>query len=274
MSRRLRYSERKRLAETGSLGDLVHDRVSRELATAVLSLLARPAGGTAGTFYRRLQDACIQYFGVDQRWDDFVVAGPPDPFLDFVEIAVEEAQRRVVISVQPITPITNCEEKMNILFERFRFGYRIEGGEAHKIGSPTLEAEVIGPALLSVRRKGWEEVERSFREALDHQRGGETDDALTAANAAVEAALKAIGMKGNTLKELSRGFKNAGIVPGYLANVPDLLEDLLDRLHAVRSTAGDAHGKGPGAPEVPQELADLAIHWAGAFIVYLSDATR
>ncbi len=31
------------------------------------------------------------------------------------------------------------------------------------------------------------------------KRGGETDDALTAANAAVEAALKAGGMKGQTL---------------------------------------------------------------------------
>jgi hypothetical protein len=138
----------------------------------------------------------------------------------------------------------------------------MEAGEIHKVGSPTLEAAVIGPALFSVHTEGWEEVERSFREALDHQRGGETDDALTAANAAVEAALKAVGMKGKTLKELAKSFRSSNMVPGYLATVPELLEDLLDRLHAARSVEGDAHGKAPGADDVPQTLADLAIHWA------------
>jgi hypothetical protein len=28
-----------------------------------------------------------------------------------------------------------------------------------------------------------------------------------------------------------------------------------------------------GAGEVPPELADFAIHWAGSFIAYLTDAT-
>ena len=46
-------------------------------------------------------------------------------------------------------------------------------------------------------------------------------DALTAANAAVEAALKAVGAKGNTLKELARAFRNNGLVPGYLETVPN-----------------------------------------------------
>ena len=49
-----------------------------------------------------------------------------------------------------------------------------------------------------------------------------------------------------------------------LGNVPELLEDLLDRLHAARSVAGDAHGKPPGAADVPQEVADLAVYAYGA----------
>ena len=146
-------------------------------------------------------------------------------------------------------------------------------GEIRKVGSPALEERIVGPALLAVQRPGWEEAERSFREALAHQRSGETDDALTAANAAVEAALKAVGMKGGTLKELARAFKSSGLVPGYLSNVPSLLEDLLDRLHAARNVEGDAHGKPPGAAVVPPELADLAVYWAGAFIAYLADSS-
>jgi Abortive infection C-terminus len=100
---------------------------------------------------------------------------------------------------------------------------------------------------------------------------GETDDALTAANAALEAALKAIGMRGSTLKELARSFKGSRHVRGYLENVPDLLEGFLNRLHALRSQEGDAHGKARGATNPHEALADLAVHLAGSFIVYLAD---
>jgi hypothetical protein len=196
-----------------------------------------------------------------------------DEFLDAVEIIADEAQRTTTSGTSSTRPIPDVEERINRIFQRFRFGFRMDNGEIRKIGSPALEEMVVGPALLAVQRPGWEEAERSFREALAHQRSGETDDALTAANAAVEAALKAAGLSGKTLKELARSFKAAGIVPGYLSNVPDLLEDLLDRLHAARGVAGDAHGKPPGAEEVPAELADLAIYWAAAFIAYLADAT-
>jgi Abortive infection C-terminus len=50
------------------------------------------------------------------------------------------------------------------------------------------------------------------------------------------------------------------------------LTELLLQLMAWRSHSGDAHGKGPGATAPPRELADLAIHWAGAFIVYLAES--
>ena len=50
----------------------------------------------------------------------------------------------------------------------FRFGYRAEGREIRKIGSPALEETIVGPALLAVQRPGWEEVERSYREAMRH----------------------------------------------------------------------------------------------------------
>ena len=201
-----------------------------------------------------------------------------DAFLDAVEILAERASAGVF---QPLgsptqgisrVPIPDIEDRINRAFERFRFGYRIEGGKVRKVGSPALDAVVTGPALLAVQRPGWEETDRTFREALEHQRAGEIDDALTAANAAVEAALKAAGMTGATLKELARSFKSSPLAPGYLTKVPELLEDLLDRLQAARSTHGDAHGNAPGAEEVPHELADLAIYWAGAFIAYLAEA--
>jgi hypothetical protein len=163
----------------------------------------------------------------------------------------------------------DVEAQVNELCERHRFGYRFENGEAREIGSPALDVEVVGPALLAVQRPGWDQVERSFKEALEHQRGGETDDALTAAQAALEAALKAVGMKGQ-FEAMLKQFRNSPIIPPYLLAMPDALDallTLLDRSNAVRSTEGDAHGKAPGAAPLPQELAALAIHLTGAFIL-------
>jgi hypothetical protein len=94
------------------------------------------------------------------------------------------------------------EEGLNKIFDRHRFGFKMERGQMTVVGSPALTDVVVGPALLATQRPGWDEVERSYREALDHQRGGpdENDDALTAANAALEAALKAAGMGQRSLR--------------------------------------------------------------------------
>jgi hypothetical protein len=131
----------------------------------------------------------------------------------------------------------------------------------------------FGPALLAVQRSGWEEVERSYREALSHQRGGpaENDDAITAAAAALEATLKAVGLAGNTLGALATAFGKSDLATPELAQVPDLLRNLVQRVASVRNVHGDAHGKDAGAAPVPQSLVNLAIHMVGAFIVYLDE---
>jgi Abortive infection C-terminus len=89
----------------------------------------------------------------------------------------------------------------------------------------------------------------------------------------VEAALKAVGMSGQ-FSTMVQEFRRSDFVPPYLRQIPEALDallTLLNRSNAIRSTEGDAHGKAPGSTEVPQALADLAIHWAGSFIVYLAE---
>jgi hypothetical protein len=272
----LRYSDRWKLAEDGTLGDLRHDRVPDELAQA-MRVIAESGKRADVAFETRFNRDLMEQFGRGAQWMSFFSGGDDvDGFLDAVEILADHGRRGRFVSVpgrkgHTARSIPDVEERINRAFQRFRFGYMIEQGEVRRIGSPALDETIAGPALLAVQRPGWEEAERSFRESLRHQRGGETDDALTAAGAAVEAALKAAGMKGQTLKDLARSFTGSGLVPGYLSNVPELIEDLLDRLHAARSQAGDAQGKAAGADEVPQALADLAVYWAGAFVAYLAE---
>lgn len=282
VNRRLRYSERKQLAESGSLGDLVHDRVPASLVSATLHFAGKAkkaADGVGGRFSVALSDACIRH------WGAAIADGPharanlmePDTYLDYVEILIGEAtvprMRHSEYAARPAWK--EAESEFNALWERHRFGFVLVNGEARRVGSPALQEVAVGPALLAARRDGWGEVEKSYREAVLHQRGpaDENDDALTAAHAAVEAALKAAGLSGSHLGPLANSFKQSNLAHPQLGEVPDLLNKLLQRIGAVRNEFGDSHGKHDGADVVPQELVDLAIHWAGSFIVYLSART-
>lgn len=287
MARRLRYSERKLLVEQGGLGDFEHETVPEPLRNAVWHLLnERSERGVGGAWIREVRGLCVRHFGwPNETFFEFNVrkAESVEGFLDLLEIAVEVGQKPYMWSPpgprssfgpkpQRVKGFANAEEELNALFERHRFGYRILEGEAQRIGSPALVEGVVGPALFAAKRPGWEEVERAYREAVGHQRGGpdERDDALTAANAAVEAALKAVGLKGDRLSALAKSLRGSVFIPGELRGVPEALDVLLKRQEAIRSNHGDAHGKSPESPTVPQAMADLAVHWAGAFIVYLA----
>jgi hypothetical protein len=232
-------------------------------------------------FTRAAQDECEAHFGWStEDVETFASHASRDDFLDYVEILVEVGGWRFRHNTgrQLVQRVAwaNAEQELNKLFDRHRFGYRIQDGEVHAISSPALDEAIVGPALLALARPGWEEADRSFREALRHQRGpaSENDDALTAANAALEAALKAMGLKGATLGDLGKSLRSSRYVPSHLAGVPEMLDKLLQRSNAIRSTAGDAHGKEPGADIVPQSLVNLAIHLTGAFIVYLAEVSN
>jgi len=280
---KLRYSQRKLLAETGSLGDYSYDEASQTVRNALWYLIHEPHSTAHTNMLAAVTSEARLHFGWpgDETVGRFVQTAPVDSLLDLIEILIDTCTSgpfrsewiQVSRAWRSANVMPDAEQRVNELCERHRFGYRFQNGEARKVGSPALDAEIVGPTLLAARRPGWDQVERSFREALDHQRGGETDDALTAAHAAVEAALKAAGMAGQ-FSAMLKQFRTSPVVPPYLRAVPEALDallTLLDRSNAIRSTEGDAHGKTSGADDVPQALADLAIHWAGAFILYLSD---
>lgn len=260
--RRLRFSERKRLAETGNLGPLAEDEVPETLRRALRAYVSRNYFSLQGW-----QQQAAEHFGwlsgrsAADRFSD----APLDDVADLIEMYVEHASAFSGYRAR-------VQSELNALFDRHRWAYRLEDGQLVRIGSPLLSDEIVSPALLAIQRSGWEQVERSYREALQHQRGGvaENDDALTAAGAALEAALKAAGLKGNTLGDLASAFRGSALVPGQVSGVPESLDRLIKVAAALRNTMGDAHGKADGAPAVPQPIVDLTIHLTGAFIVYLS----
>lgn len=290
----LRYSDRKRMAEEGSIGPLEYDEVPRSLREALVSIYENAArSGVAGSaFDKEVTATCTQHFG--QKFygvnmsafgvKEFLSAKPSysspyrssiDDVLDVVEILVEEGPKRWRFKDHgSLSADTSIERRVNAAFVRHRLGYRSEGGQVHRIGSPALDEAVVGPALLALERPGWEAAEKSFRDALYHRRGGpdEREAAITDAHAALEASMKASGLAGDRLSSLAKSFRNSGLVPPQLEGIPDLLDKLLKRSSSIRDPMGDAHGKAPGTEPVPAEIVDLAIHWTGAFIVFLAEA--
>ncbi len=276
--RSLRYSERLAITEMGSLPPLEFEHPSDQLVRAVLHLLgeAEKVRWVGGQFERSLEGGLIEHFGIEAALETRLARTPIPDWLDIIEIASERATSSYRYSLSgrsnSATPMPHFASRFNDLADRHRFGYRLQDDEIQRIGSSALSETIVGPALLVSQRDGWDQVERSYREALHHQRGGrsENDDALTAAAAALESALKAAGLEGPTLGKLSKAFKDSPLAIPQLRQVPDLLKDLLERTAAVRNIYGDAHGRKPGSDaDVPQELVDLTIHQVGAFIVYL-----
>lgn len=283
----LRYSDRKRMAEHGSLGPLEYDKVPNPFKEAIVSIYENAArSNLAGrAFDKEVTATCSQHFGMTfygvnssafgvrsfcYRYETTI-----DHVLDLVEILLEEAPRTWKFKEHgDYRADINIERRVNAAFVRHRLGYRADGRQIHRIGSPALDEAVVGPALIALQRPGWEAAEKSFRDALYHRRGGsdERDAAITDAHAALEAAMKAAGLSGDRLSSLAKSFRNSGLVPSQLEGVPDLLDNLLKRSSSIRDPMGDAHGKAPGADPVPAEIVDLAIHWTGAFIVYLAEA--
>ncbi len=286
---RLRFSERKQIAETGALGPLTFDQVPDPLRTALMFVLAErfKTDSLGKAFKSELHRKSVEHFGwaPSESIENWIQWSKIDELLDFVEIVAEIAPIQInyrqafhsggslLYRTAKGVPFSDFETKYNQLSDRHRFGYRLQDGLIQQVGSPALSEVVIGPALLSTNRTGWEHVDRSFREALHHQRGpkDENDDALTAANAALESALKASGISGNNLGQLADGFKRADFPHAQISSLPSSLAEILKRVGAVRNTLGDAHGRHPGSDaSVPDEIVDLAIHITGSFIVYLA----
>jgi hypothetical protein len=282
------------MAEDGVLGPLDFETVPDSLRLALTNIYqtAARSGPVGGHFDTLLTAQCTQYFGkqcygvnssaygVSQFLQSKYPPAAVDEVLDFVEMMAEEAVKTWVFNIQGKSVSgqadADIEQRVNRAFVRHRFGFQLENGQARRIGSPALDESVVGPALLALSRPGWEAADKSFRDALRHRRGGvdERDAAVTDAHAALEAAMKAAGLSGDRLSALAKSFRNSGLVPPQLEVVPDALDVLLKRSSAIRDPLGDAHGKRPDNMQVPDGIVDLMIHWTGAFIVFLADATR
>jgi hypothetical protein len=158
---RLRYSDRKRLAEQGSLGPLEYDNVPHGLRTAVQSVYYHAAWlqPPGLHFDNRVVAACEQHFGrkffgrghpeLIASVEHFFTVCKLEDFLDLCEILAEEGPRVWTFpGAQRWRAEAEAEEHINAAFVRQRFGYRISKGRFAASAHPRWTRQSSGlPSL-------------------------------------------------------------------------------------------------------------------------------
>jgi hypothetical protein len=132
--------------------------------------------------------------------------------------------------------------------------------------SEELHAEVVAPALTLLHgRRRFEGAERQYRDAIDELAGENWADAITDASSAVENVLRVIlGLSQGTLADLLGQARMRGLFGDPQAARLKKVVTGFTALADMRNEESDAHGNSSDTA-----TAWLALHWAGALIVYL-----
>lgn len=132
--------------------------------------------------------------------------------------------------------------------------------------SEELHTEVVAPALTLLHgRSRFADAERQYRAALDELADGNWADAITDASSAVENVLRVIlGFSQGTLADLLGQARLRGLFGDPQAARLKKVVTGFVALADMRNEESDAHGNSSDSA-----TAWLALHWAGALIVYL-----
>jgi len=190
-------------------------------------------------------------------------------FLDAIQIFADYALAKNVFI-----------EEINTLFELDNFGYRIINDEVVKIGSSETFDNVIVPAFKAIASISFENAKYELQEALHFYYQNKKELAIKKALDSVDSILKYIiahddhimdkdinDKKGNTKSLLERlqnadYFINPASVPLGLS-----IEHILCPLR--NKIPGAGHSKGVKKIIIEDELVELSINIAAAYITFL-----
>jgi hypothetical protein len=132
--------------------------------------------------------------------------------------------------------------------------------------SEELHREVVVPTLTLLHsRPRFADVERQYRDALDELAKRHWGDAITDANAAAEETLRILlGLEHGQLPDLLGQARQRGLFGDVQERWLKQFANGLGALSSMRNVEGDAHHAGTDA----RSIAWLAVHWAGALIVF------
>jgi hypothetical protein len=206
--------------------------------------------------------------GAQHELEHFVLASttPSDRVLDVVDAFLKEGVQEMYVPYREWS-VEEFAERVRSHFSEQRMVYDLVEGRVVPKSSDELHASVVVPALTLLHgRSGFQDVEGQYRDALRELSEGHWADAVTDANAAAEHTLrKLLGFEQGQLPDLLAEARKRGWFGEVQAKWLKKATDGLSALAEARNVEGDAHQ--PGTAD--EALGWLAVHWAGALIVYL-----
>ncbi len=181
-----------------------------------------------------------------------------------------------------ILSLSQVEENLNRIFAEHSVGYEFDNGRGQRVDSKLLHREVVKPALGLLYEEGFEGAIKEFETAHEHYRHGRYEDCLTQANNAFESTMKSIlerighsfDKERDTASPLIDHCIAAQVIPKSFQSSGNAVSQVLkSSLPSIRSNMG-AHGAGLEPKDVERSYAELALHLAATYIVFLVERYR
>lgn len=177
--------------------------------------------------------------------------------LDFFEVVIIRMRK-----LQSHTETDKTIIAVNNLFVREKVGYEIVNDQIIPKSNEFLHQEVVKKTIITFNEYGFEKAEKDFVDALDALAKSDYDGAITMANTSFESTMKKILNRSNgDAKILVDDLITKGIIPKYLRNK-------MLAVTVIRHEESNSHGRLEDT-KCTKELAEYAIHCAGANIVFL-----
>ncbi len=162
-------------------------------------------------------------------------------------------------------------DRFNEICEEEGIGYRWSEGELVRFDSSATHELAVEPAMTLLADSDYANADAEFRRALECYRAGAWRDAITNANAALESVLKlATCRSSGTASSLIVEARKQGLIPSYAEGAAESLVRLMNLVPAVRGQQGSSHGLGDRQVEADEDLAQLVVSTAAAFIIFIA----
>jgi hypothetical protein len=192
---------------------------------------------------------------------------------------------RIVEQVADPREYLDQPEKLDAVVDHLNRRLTLDGfelrraGQRHRLVRTAPEATAASALRAKIEAFDLDSVQRDFDRALAE---GDPEDAITAACSTVESVCKCLlDLMGQPhpakqdiqglVKEVS---KHLNLSPERTDISPDIrqvlggLASVAGGIEALRTHAGDAHGRGKGAGQVDARIARLAVHAAGTISLF------
>ena len=165
-----------------------------------------------------------------------------------------------------VNAISSFADTVSKRMKQHKLSYDLVEFKVVEKRSEELHTEVVAPAFTLLHgRSRFAGAERQYRDALDELADGNWADAVTDASSAVENVLRVIlGFSQGSLADLLGQARKRGLFGDPQAARIKKVVDGFTALADIRNQESDAHGN-----TSDEATAWLAVHWAGALIVYL-----